>query len=366
MITCLEFFSGIGGLHHALNVAGIDAVVLKAFDMNEVANKVYSQTFGSAPSNKAIDRLTVKEIDKYKADCWLLSPPCQPYTRGGNMKDSEDQRAKPLLHLISLLAKVSNAPQYVFLENVKNFECSQSREVLVKELDRLNYDITECLLSPLQFGVPNHRLRYYLCAHKRADDKPSQDYIEKATIHEKWPFIGDNATFTIPPISQFLDLDEPAIDQHLVPAKYITKSHNFRFDITLPSHSQTSCFTKAYGSHHVQTSGSMLQTRNIDNTSYDWASSESLLDLGLRFFTPTEVARLHAFPMAPWANEYSASETDNDAKLPRQYQPPHCTPHIDFPPEITTIQRHRLLGNSLNCWVVAELYRCVLFNPASI
>lgn len=38
------------------------------------------------------------------------------------MKDSEDQRAKPLLHLISLLSKVSNAPEYLFLENVKNFE----------------------------------------------------------------------------------------------------------------------------------------------------------------------------------------------------------------------------------------------------
>ena len=40
--------------HHALNVAGIDAKVLKAFDMNEVANKVYQKTFGSAPSNVSI------------------------------------------------------------------------------------------------------------------------------------------------------------------------------------------------------------------------------------------------------------------------------------------------------------------------
>ena len=75
MITCLEFFSGIGGLvirfytpllsdmsglltiyskHHALNVGGIDAMVVKAFDMNEVANKVYQHSFGSTPSNVGI------------------------------------------------------------------------------------------------------------------------------------------------------------------------------------------------------------------------------------------------------------------------------------------------------------------------
>ncbi|KAM3579082.1 hypothetical protein VKS41_008311 [Umbelopsis sp. WA50703] len=83
----------------------------------------------------------------------------------------------------------------------------------------------------------------------------------------------------------------------------------------------------------------MLQTRKLENTSYDWANPESLLDLGLRFFTPTEVARLHAFPMAPWANEYSASKTEKDAALPRQYQPPHCTPYIDFL-EITTMYSH--------------------------
>ncbi|CAO3672504.1 unnamed protein product [Umbelopsis vinacea] len=220
MITCLEFFSGIGGLHHALHVGGINATVAKAFDMNEVANK------------KAIDRLTVKDIEKW------------PYTRGGKLKDSEDQRAKPLLHLIALLSKLSTPPQYIFLENVKNFECSQSREALVKELDRLNYDIQECLLSPLQFGIPNHRLRYYLIARKRADPTEKGDYIEKAVIHENWPFSGESVNFVTPPISSFLDLEEGASEQHLVPEKYLTKSHNFRFDITKPSMKQTSCFTK--------------------------------------------------------------------------------------------------------------------------
>lgn len=62
---------------------------------------------------------------RYQADCWLLSPPCQPYTQGGKMKDIDDSRAKPLLHLIKLLSALENPPTYLFLENVKNFEVSQ-------------------------------------------------------------------------------------------------------------------------------------------------------------------------------------------------------------------------------------------------
>jgi tRNA (cytosine38-C5)-methyltransferase len=100
----------------------------------------------------------------------------------------------------------------------------------------------------------------------------------------------------------------------------------------------------------------------IQIESYDWSHPESLLDLGLRYFSPTEVARLHAFPMPLWNEELSANmDSSVDSRLPRQYQPPHCTPYLQFPDGVTYIQKHRLLGNSLNCWVVAELYRCLLF-----
>jgi tRNA (cytosine38-C5)-methyltransferase len=51
-----------------------------------------------------------------------MSPPCQPYTRGGKSLDDKDQRAKGLLNLIDVLSKLSDPPSYIFLENVLNFE----------------------------------------------------------------------------------------------------------------------------------------------------------------------------------------------------------------------------------------------------
>jgi tRNA (cytosine38-C5)-methyltransferase len=109
------------------------------------------------------------------------------------------------------------------------FQCSQSREALVKQLDSLNYDIQECLLSPTQFGIPNHRLRYYLVARQRDTPCDAEEYIDRAIIHECWPFDGEQIEFVTPLISEFLDFEETEAEQHLVPEKYLTKSNNFRF-----------------------------------------------------------------------------------------------------------------------------------------
>jgi tRNA (cytosine38-C5)-methyltransferase len=50
-ITVLEFYSGIGGMHAALNLAEQQgsipsAEVLAAFDINDVANRIYAHNFG--------------------------------------------------------------------------------------------------------------------------------------------------------------------------------------------------------------------------------------------------------------------------------------------------------------------------------
>jgi tRNA (cytosine38-C5)-methyltransferase len=58
-----------------------------------------------------------------------------------------------------------------------------------------------------------------------------------------------------------------------------------------------------------------------------------LLDLGLRFFSPMEIAKLHGF--------YSDSTIWHH--------------NFEFPIQLTRQQRYRLLGNSLNVDLVAIL-----------
>ncbi|ORX59426.1 S-adenosyl-L-methionine-dependent methyltransferase [Hesseltinella vesiculosa] len=354
-IRCLEFFSGIGGLHYALNIAGIDAEVVECFDINQVANKVYEHNFGKKTCNKTIERLTVADINKqvwlgYDADAWLLSPPCQPYTQGGKALDDQDPRAQPLLHLLNLMPKLKKQPRFLFLENVKNFETSRTRKIMMERLKDLGYDVTECLLSPVDFGIPNHRLRYYMAARLG----PTQ---QERPLYKTWPFTSD-ACFESPLLDTLLEPLDKEDRTYDVPARSILRLHNFRLDIVQPSDSRTSCVTKSYGSHHIVTSGSLVQTKHLETTDYQWHDPASLVDLGLRFLTPTEVARLHAFPLPPYSDQQAQESTTG---TPRSFVAPNQEPYLSFPNDITVQQRYRLLGNSLNCWVVAELYRCILF-----
>ncbi|TPX66707.1 DNA (cytosine-5-)-methyltransferase [Spizellomyces sp. 'palustris'] len=357
-IRALEFFSGIGGLHYGLEYAHPRSEVVAAFDINEHANLCYHHNFGLRPTQTGIQNLTPKAVDKLQANCWLMSPPCQPYTQGGKQLDDKDPRAEGLLHLIGLLGLVQTPPEFVFVENVPNFEVSRSRKLMVDKLDELGYEIHEFLVTPLQFGIANDRRRYYLTARRDGLAKYGSKegkYSEHATIHTTpWPESIFGRTMENAPqprmLAEYLeDLHDSSL--YKVPDLYITKRHKFRFDIVNPSDRRCSCFTKAYGSHHVIGSGSFLQTDKFEKP-HNFDDPTDLLDLGLRFFTPTEVARLHAFPVDGEANIHQFLDGGVPAASKHK---------LVFPPNLTLIQQWRLLGNSLNCRVVGVLMRDVLF-----
>ncbi|KAF9930745.1 tRNA (cytosine-5-)-methyltransferase [Mortierella alpina] len=249
-IRALEFFSGIGGLHFGFNASGVEGSVLESFDMNQQANETYKLSFGKTPVSRGIDRLTVKDIEKYKANCWLMSPPCQPYTRGGKLLDDQDNRAKPLLHLLDELEKMTTPPTFLFLENVKNFETSRSRERLVTLLHKMGYVFRECLLAPHNFGVPNDRLRYFLMARLRSSFQPLSSPPASSSkeaepfnpdtevVYATWPFpafVEDPKTsveqhpFHTPTLEKFLDQDESAAKDYLLSRQLILERPNFRF-----------------------------------------------------------------------------------------------------------------------------------------
>ena len=59
---------------------------------------------------------------------------------------------------------MARLPSFLLVENVRGFESSETRNIYVEFLTRNNYAYQEYLLTPLQFGIPNSRLRYYCIA----------------------------------------------------------------------------------------------------------------------------------------------------------------------------------------------------------
>lgn len=335
-MNAIEFFSGIGGLHYACKRSG-SIKVIAAFDVNTIANAVYEHNFKIKPNIKSIDSLTPAIIDAYSAQVWLLSPPCQPFTQGGKRLDDQDMRSRGLLNLINLLKLVKLKPEFIFLENVVNFEVSVCRKLLISTLQDLGYAIKEYLVSPLQFGIPNDRKRYYLAAKSSRNDTERCGNLEIIRGIDKKYIIEK-------PLSYYLN-DNIEVEKYMVPEKFITKRSNFRFgniefiyyiDVVKPTDFKCSVFTKAYGSHHVFGSGPMIQTHELDQQ-MDYSDKDCLLRARLRFFTPEEVARLHAFPVDSLKEDGSGSK------------------EFEFPDGLTQRQKWQLLGNSLNVLVVSEL-----------
>jgi tRNA (cytosine38-C5)-methyltransferase len=67
---------------------------------------------------------------------------------------------------MNILPKMTSPPNYILLENVKGFEESDSRDLLVETLSGSGYEFQEMLITPLQIGIPNSRMRYYCIARK--------------------------------------------------------------------------------------------------------------------------------------------------------------------------------------------------------
>lgn len=129
---------------------------------------------------------------------------------------------------------------------------STTRHHLVSSLQRLGYSIAEFALNPLQFGIPNSRLRYYLLAKLpplefvRFDSTKSDRLLDHIPLYHD-PCNEPQQTLHIvsPDLRQYLDLamDKETFAQFRIPDRVLNKWGRL-FDIVLPSSTGTCCFTR--------------------------------------------------------------------------------------------------------------------------
>ena len=344
MLRVLELFSGMGGMHCALDLADWNYEIVAAIDINPMANLVYASCFPEVPLvNRCIETIPLHQWEKWRADVWLMSPPCQPFTRQGKQGDLSDRRTDGFVHLMkTVLPQLIYRPRYILLENVSGFEQSQARDLLLETLQSHRYHSQQYLLSPIQFGIPNSRLRYYLIASQqenapfassiqtqigkfdRLHDKLRRQFPVKASPEQDT----SSATGTLhtDPISEQCSLSSDILvdrDHIMAINDFLVTDENSPYELDDEQHKRGAhvtdivsgnaqrsfCFTKSYGKYFEGT-GSLLSTSSGR----------------LRFFTPKEIANIHCFPL-----------------------------NYRFPDQITSRQAYALLGNSLNVFVVAVL-----------
>ncbi|KAE8655336.1 pentatricopeptide repeat-containing protein [Hibiscus syriacus] len=297
-------------MRYSLMKAGVNYHIVEAFEINDKANDVYQQYFGHRPYQGNIQNLTEIDLNSYGANVWLLSPPCQPYTRQGLQKHSADARAFSFLNILELIPRLSKPPNMFLVENVVGFETSDTQEKMVEVLARSYFVVQEFILSPLQFGVPYSRPRYFCLAKQKPlsfqcqlfnnqllwSPSPLFGNDEKTVIgengqsKENWDKLIDSCQ----PIEKFLEFtpssdqldmgtisfvntddsadvqetsdkfvegnacDVGSIDQFIVPLSLIERWGS-AMDIVYPDSKRCCCFTKSYY-RYVKGTGSLLAT----------------------------------------------------------------------------------------------------------
>jgi tRNA (cytosine38-C5)-methyltransferase len=107
-----------------------------------------------------------------------MSPPCQPFTRNGNFKDTEDRRSDAF-HIVCSIIEDRSLPklEFILMENVMGFEKSQMRNVFIDSLGAGGFHFQEFIISPTQVGVANTRHRYYCIARRNKEFSFKRDEI---------------------------------------------------------------------------------------------------------------------------------------------------------------------------------------------
>ena len=119
-LRVIEFYAGVGGFHFSLLKSKVKAIVIASVDINTNTNAVYKHNFPhTLHLNRNICGMTAKELDNLRPDVFVLSPPCQPFTRQGQRRDNLDRRTDSFFHLMELLAEMECPPSYLLMENVQ-------------------------------------------------------------------------------------------------------------------------------------------------------------------------------------------------------------------------------------------------------
>jgi tRNA (cytosine38-C5)-methyltransferase len=208
----LEFYSGLGGWSCALrgSTDGHRCTVVGAHDVNTLANDVYRHNHGLAPSGRSISNLSRQTLDKYAADVWLMSPPCQPFTRNNTTacRDDVDPRTNSFMHLVALLPALEAPPRLLALENVVGFESSACCAQWLQTLASLNYEVEQFHWSPSQLGIPNARPRYYCIAWR--NEQESDQKVQKG--QERQEVSSDKCRAVTTELGQCSDIVQPLAD----------------------------------------------------------------------------------------------------------------------------------------------------------
>ena len=154
----IDLFAGIGGFHIALDNNGCECVFTSEID--PFCQKVYNDNFGIIPEGD-ITKIDAKSIPDF--DILAAGFPCQPFSYAGKLEGFSDKTRGTLFFDVVRILK-EKQPKMFLLENVKGIvshDHGRTIKTIEETLSDIGYHFYWTVLDSHEFGVPQHRHRWY-------------------------------------------------------------------------------------------------------------------------------------------------------------------------------------------------------------
>ena len=213
--TCIDSFSGAGGLGLGLIRAGFDVILSFDIDQKCIDTINSNPTFFrhkavTADINNMLNGELLRICGLKRGELFLLAggPPCQGFSiqRRGSDIDERNQLVFKYAQLVTELY-----PKFFLMENVSGIAGKRGKTILqqlLEDLEAIGYAVHIELLDAQEYGVPQRRKRYIIVGERK--DLGTHYEYPKASMMRKT--VRDTIG-TLPPPPEN-GLDHPEIHLH--------------------------------------------------------------------------------------------------------------------------------------------------------
>jgi DNA (cytosine-5)-methyltransferase 1 len=159
----IDLFAGLGGFHLALKALGHECVF--ACEINEDLAALYEKNFGLRP-HRDIRTLDISSVPDHDVLC--AGFPCQPFSKAGGQQGLECPQWGDLIDYVIHILR-THEPRYFIIENVPNLvrhRQGKTWRTIEHRLRLAGYGVSDGMLSPHQFGVPQIRERAFIIGRR--------------------------------------------------------------------------------------------------------------------------------------------------------------------------------------------------------
>lgn len=164
----VDIFSGAGGMSIGAEWAGLEVVL--AVEQDKYAAETFRQNHPNCKVLEA-DIRTINPVEYLKPGHLFIlfgGPPCQGFSTSNTKTRSLSNENNSLFEEFIRFARILKPSWFVF-ENVEGFQKFEKGiivEQLVKEFEAVGYNVSTAILEASNYGVPQHRNRFFLVGNR--------------------------------------------------------------------------------------------------------------------------------------------------------------------------------------------------------